>query len=71
MSGQKLQGGGLWNSTRPTISNETQNLLKGEIGKFLLCKHFESLICCCLLSHDARVKIDQFSAAHIEFNSAK
>ncbi|RNA12546.1 UPF0193 EVG1-like [Brachionus plicatilis] len=28
MSTQKIQGGGLWNSTRPNISNETQNLIK-------------------------------------------
>ena len=28
MNNQSFQGG-LWNSTRPNISNETQNLLKG------------------------------------------
>ncbi|CAF0748071.1 unnamed protein product [Brachionus calyciflorus] len=28
MNSQKVQGGGLWNSTRPNISSETQNLLK-------------------------------------------
>lgn len=25
---QRIQGGGMWNSQRPTVSNETQNLLK-------------------------------------------
>ena len=28
MSGQRTQAGGMWNSQRPPISAETQNLLK-------------------------------------------
>ena len=28
MSNQRIQGGGLWNSQRPNVSNDTQNLLK-------------------------------------------
>jgi len=62
MSNQKGQSGGLWNTTRPSISTETQNLLKG-IFNISFSYNLLSVINkskFAIRSNDARVQIDKF-----------